>query len=86
MQKNPEDVFYILTPHFMEKIINFNRIYDYKVGLKFKNDKLVISINDGQNVLRTYDEPPDIEDDNIRHNLKEFKTIFDLLDIKQKNN
>lgn len=51
----PHSVFFILTPHYMEKLINLNVKYKKEIKIYFYDSKLVISINDNYNSLRTYD-------------------------------
>ena len=79
--KDPKDAFYILTPHFMEKLININRIYCDKIGFKFKMNKIVLAINDGGNILGTYSRLSENEDSIIRDKVFEFIELINLLEI-----
>ena len=39
------DAFYILTPHFMEKLLFLDKKYNDKINFSFINNKLYISID-----------------------------------------
>lgn len=43
--KNEHEAFYILTPQFMEKLIELDRKYNDKISFSFKNNKLYIAID-----------------------------------------
>lgn len=49
---NEHDAFYILTPHFMEKLLTLDRKYHDKITFSFQNNQLYIAINTG---LDTFD-------------------------------
>lgn len=42
---NEHDAFYILTPHFMERLLVLDRKYHDKIAFSFINNKLYIAIN-----------------------------------------
>ena len=43
--ENDHEAFYILTPHFMEKLLYLDRKYQDKVNFSFINNKLYISVD-----------------------------------------
>jgi len=55
---NEHEAFYILTPHFMEKLLELDRKYYDKIGFSFKENRLYIAIDsrtDSFDVLGTGD-------------------------------
>ncbi len=42
---NEHEAFYILTPHFMEKLLELDRKYYDKIGFSFQHNKLFIAID-----------------------------------------
>ncbi len=44
---NEHDAFYILTPHFMERLLILDRKYQDKISFSFLNSQLYIAINTG---------------------------------------
>lgn len=48
---NEHDVFYLLTPHLMEKLLVLDRKYQDKIGFSFLNSKLYISIDNREDTF-----------------------------------
>lgn len=74
-----QDAFYILTPHFMEKIKKLYKELDAPIKLTFMENKLHVAVNNGEdsfeyNVLNPINEE-EIEQDII----KDIKLITDFV-------
>ena len=46
--ENAHDAFYLLTPHFMERILHLDAKYNDKISFSFTQNKLFIAINSGK--------------------------------------
>lgn len=79
---NPKSVFYILTPHFMEKIRKINIKHNNSINLHFYESKIVISINDGENFLRIYDVDGDYFNKKIQKNVERLAELINDLGSK----
>lgn len=44
---NPIDAFYLLTPHFMERVLYLDKVYRDKIRFSFIENKLFIAVNSG---------------------------------------
>lgn len=60
---NEHDAFYLLTPHFMEKIIELEKRYEGRLTVGFINSKIHVLIYNDENAL----EPPVMEEITQKH-------------------
>lgn len=82
---NEHDAFYILTPHFMEKLLELDRIYYDKIGFSFLNNQLYIAVDsrtDSFDVL----ESGDITIKHVDDAVKELNRLMEFIDYLQLNN
>ena len=81
---DPTSVFYILTPHFMEKLRKMNTKYENCINFHFYESKIVISIDDGENFLRIYDVDGDYFNNKIKNNIADLAELIKELGHKNK--
>ncbi|HHU55919.1 MAG TPA: DUF3137 domain-containing protein [Acholeplasmataceae bacterium] len=82
---NPHDAFYILTPHFMEKLILLERNHPGDLYIAFYNNQLFIGINNDKDRF----EPPILSDINpttIQSQLDDLYIIKDIIIELKLNN
>ncbi|AIO19455.1 hypothetical protein KQ51_01579 [Candidatus Izimaplasma bacterium HR1] len=77
---NEHDVFYLLTPHLMEKLLVLDRKYQDKIGFSFRNSKLYIAID---NRIDTFDvmHMGDITQKHINDAIKEIENIMEFVEF-----
>jgi len=82
--QNEHEAFYILTPHFMEKMKEISRTLNYGIMFCFVDNKLYIALDNNQdsfehNVLKVINEQ-EIEE-NITKDIKIITNFVDELDL-----
>lgn len=82
---NPHEAYYLITPHFMEKILKLDKKIDCQVIFGFINNELHVACYNGENAFEVATEEVNqqtikkVEDD-----LQLIKDIIDYLDIDVK--
>ena len=77
---NEHDVFYLLTPHLMEKLLKLDQKYHDKIGFSFKNSKLYIAIDNRED---TFDvtHMGDITQAHIDQAILEIENIIEFVEF-----
>lgn len=77
---NEHDVFYLLTPHLMEKLLVLDRKYQDKIGFSFLDSKLYIAID---NRIDTFDVKDfgDITQSDVDLAIKEIENIIEFVEF-----
>lgn len=81
---NPQGVFYILTPHYMEKLISLNNKHNRDIEFFFEENKLIVTINDNDNLLDFSTFESEYQDDSIRKDLDKIINLINELDLHKK--
>ncbi len=81
--KDEHEAFYILTPHFMEKLLKLDRKYLNKISFSFKNNKLYIAVDNRRDnfdiqAFKVVDETIFDSYMNEFSDMKEFITLLNL--------
>lgn len=79
---NEQDAFYILTPHFMERLLKLDRMYNDKIGFSFLNNHLYIAVDsrtDSFDVLQS----GDITVKHVEEAVNELNLLTDFVDFLQ---
>lgn len=76
--ENDHEAFYILTPHFMEKLLYLDKKYRDKINFSFINNKLYIAVNSGRD---TFDLSlfMEFEDDILEDFMYEFQDMKEFI-------
>ncbi len=78
--ENEHEAFYILTPHFMEKLKKIKNILNCPITFGFIDSKLYIALNNNEDSFE-YNILKPINEEEIRENiLKDIKVITDFVD------
>lgn len=82
---NPHSAFYVLTPHFMESMMKFERENPGKLGFSFLDTKLYVGINNNKDTfeLTMFRK---IDKQLIESFKKDIQVIYDLVDDLKLNN
>lgn len=77
---NEHDVFYLLTPHLMEKLLVLDRKYQDKIGFSFLDSKLYIAID---NRIDTFDVTGlgDITQNDIDRAIREIENVMEFVEF-----
>lgn len=78
--QSEHEAFYILTPHFMEKLMYFDRKYSDKISFSFLNNKLYIAIDSR---IDTFDIKPfkTIDESIFRQYKNDIEEILELIEV-----
>lgn len=81
--KNEHEAFYILTPHFMEKLLYLDNKYRDKISFSFHNNKLYIAIDNridsfDVRLFHRFDESIISDYEREFNDMKEFITLLNL--------
>jgi hypothetical protein len=82
---NEHEAFYILTPHFMEKLLQLDRLYMDKIGFGFIQNRLYIAVDsrtDSFDVLGA----GDISNKDVEKAVKELETIIEFVEFLKLDN
>lgn len=78
--ENEHEAFYILTPHFMQKLKSINKKLDYGLLFAFSSSKLIVAIN---NRVDSFEHKVSVKIDEKKIEkdiFKDLKLIMDLVD------
>ena len=78
--ENEHDAYYILTPHFMEKIKNIGNSINGHICFGFINNRLYVAINNYKDSFECDIYKPIDEEEVKRNILKDIKVITDFVD------
>ncbi len=78
--KNDHEAFYILTPHFMEKLLKLDEKYHDKISFSFLNNKLFIAIDDRKDSFDFKAFGSDVNQKLIDSYVYEFEAIKDFIE------
>lgn len=83
--ENPHDAFYLLTPHFMEKLIYLDRKYKDSIQFAFKRNQMYISI---ASLGDSFELKPnkDVDESIFIEYRNQFKDILEIIDLLKLNN
>ena len=82
---NEHDAFYLLTPHFMEKIIELERKFEGRLTVGFINSQIHVLIYNNENALEPPVMNPITEGDarSIEYQANVIKEICEILNLKK---
>lgn len=81
--KDQHSAFYLMTPRFMEKIVEFSSKYD-KVTYAFKNNEILIAV-DYRSDNFDFKFADELEDFYVKHIERELNLLKDMMQIIRKN-
>lgn len=78
--ENELDAFYLLTPHFMERLAYMDKKYNDKITFSFQQNKLSIAINNRKDTfdIKAFKE---IDDSTIEEYIEEFNDIKSFIKV-----
>jgi len=82
--EDKQEAFYILTPVFMEKLIELDNMFKDKISFSFTGNKLYIAINNGKDTFEI-SAMKDIDESIFLDYEKEFESIKQLITTIQMN-
>ena len=81
---NEHDAFYVLTPHFMERILLLDRKYNDKISFSIQNEKLFVAINSGIDYFDFKLNQPINEDIFVEYK-NEFEDMVEFVELLKLN-
>lgn len=81
--QNEHEAFYILTPHFIEKILKLETMYPYDISISFLNNKMYLTIKSDKDTfdLEWYEPLDETIYDKYKNELSLIKELIILLKL-----